>query len=121
MQKVKLNDIIELDIKRMGINGEGIGYYDRLAIFIDNALPGEKVLAQISEVFSNRANAIVLNTIVKSPNRVKPLCPVYDVCGGCQVQHVAYHAMLEQKKEIIKKAMDRYVINYNHKIIEATI
>ena len=120
-QKIRLNDILEIDVKRMGINGEGIGYYERLAIFIDNALPGEKVLAQITEVYPNRAIAKVLETIEKSPNRVKPLCPVYDACGGCQVQHFDYNAMLLQKKDIIKKALDRYVKRYDAHIISDTI
>ena len=30
-----------LDIKRLGINGEGIGFYNRLAVFVDGAIPGE--------------------------------------------------------------------------------
>ncbi len=120
-QKIKVNDLIEVDIKRMGINGEGIGYFERLAIFIDQALPGEKVLAKISEVYPNRAEAKVVETIKKSPNRVVPFCPVYDSCGGCQVQHYEYSAMLEQKKDILVKALDRYVKSYDANIVKNTI
>jgi len=120
-QKIKLNDLLEIDVKRMGINGEGIGYYERLAIFIDNALPGEKVLAKISEVFPNRAHATVIKTIQPSAKRVVPFCPVYDACGGCQVQHYDYTAMLGQKKDIIRKALDRYVKNYDQGLVLDTI
>ncbi|WP_172984575.1 TRAM domain-containing protein, partial [Lactobacillus helveticus] len=42
--------VIPLKIKRLGINGEGIGYYQRTICFIKGALPGEKVLATITEV-----------------------------------------------------------------------
>ena len=38
---LKENDLILLSIKRLGINGEGIGFYKRLAVFVDNAIPGE--------------------------------------------------------------------------------
>ena len=38
---MKIDDQFILDIKRMGINGEGIGFYNKLAIFVDGAIPGE--------------------------------------------------------------------------------
>lgn len=120
-EHINLHDIVEIEIKRMGINGEGIGYYQRLAIFIDDALPGEKVLAQISEVYANRAHAKVLKRLSDSPLRTQPNCPVYDACGGCQVQHVEYDAMLDQKQDIILKALDRYVKRYDRTVIDKTI
>lgn len=120
-QHVKLNDLLELDIKRMGINGEGIGYYERLAIFVDHALPGEKVLVRIKEVYPNRAVAELIKVINESKDRIDPFCPVYDVCGGCQTQHFNYEAMLEQKKDILMKSLDRYLGNYSKSIIRDTI
>ncbi|WP_025724889.1 23S rRNA (uracil(1939)-C(5))-methyltransferase RlmD [Acholeplasma granularum] len=120
-QNVKLDDIIEVDIKRMGINGEGIGYHERLAIFIDQALPGETVKVQIKEVFPNRATAKVVETLKKSKQRIIPFCPVYDLCGGCQVQHFNYVAMLGQKKDILSKALDRYMKKYDKSLIKETI
>ncbi len=34
---IHLNDVINIDIKKIGINGEGIGYYQKLAVFVDYA------------------------------------------------------------------------------------
>src|SRR5690606_6002603 len=116
-----LNDVINLDIKRMGINGEGIGYYQQLAVFVDNALPGENVDVEITEVFENRAVGILKNIIKKSKNRIDPFCAIYDQCGGCQTQHFNYNAMLAQKKDILAKALDRYVKNYPQNVIKPTI
>ena len=42
---LQINDLILLSIKRIGINGEGIGYYKRLAVFVEGALVGEEVEA----------------------------------------------------------------------------
>ncbi|VEU82236.1 23S rRNA (uracil(1939)-C(5))-methyltransferase RlmD [Acholeplasma hippikon] len=120
-QNVKIFDIIELEIKRMGINGEGIGYYQKLAIFVEGALPGEKILAQITEVFENRAIAKVLKILVQSENRTTPFCPVFDECGGCQTQHFNYSAMLKQKKDILIKSFDRYYKNYDKQIFAEPI
>ena len=44
------NQEILLSIKRVGINGEGIGYYRRLAVFVPGALPGEDAVVKITEV-----------------------------------------------------------------------
>ena len=38
---MKENDQFILDIKRLGINGEGIGFYNKLAVFVEGAIPGE--------------------------------------------------------------------------------
>ena len=46
---VNLNQEILLTIKRIGINGEGIGYYKRLAVFVPFALPGEEDVVKIVE------------------------------------------------------------------------
>ena len=44
------NQEVLLTVKRIGINGEGIGYYKRLAVFIPGALPGEEVVVKVTEV-----------------------------------------------------------------------
>ncbi len=120
-QKIKVNDVIELDIKRMGINGEGVGYFEKLAVFVDNALPGEKIKVLVTEVFDNRANATLIDIIVQSKDRIAPFCSVYDACGGCQTQHFDYQAMLTQKREILIKSLDRYLKRYDKHIIKETI
>ena len=107
-QQVKLGDLILLTIKRTGINGEGIGYYKRQAIFVDNAMVGEEVEVEITEVKDGFAYGVVTKFKKKSPNRIEPKCPYYEKCGGCQLQHISYEEQLVQKREIVKEAFDRY-------------
>lgn len=121
VQKIKVNDVIQLDIKRMGINGEGVGYYEKLAVFVDNALPGEKINAEITAVYDNRATAKILDILVQSKDRITPFCSVFDACGGCQTQHFDYQAMLIQKREILIKSLDRYLKKYSKDIVKQTI
>ena len=52
---MKENDEFILDIKRLGINGEGIGFYNKLAIFVDDAIPGEGHNVKITKVEKNLA------------------------------------------------------------------
>ena len=52
---LKVNDVILITIKRIGINGEGIGYYRRLAVFVQGALPGEEVEVKIVQRMEGHA------------------------------------------------------------------
>lgn len=106
---VNKNQEILLSIKRIGINGEGIGYYKRLAVFVEGALPGEEVVVKITEVHDQYAKGDFVRIKDKqNPNRVEPLCPYFKSCGGCQLQHLNYKTQIKYKKEIVKEAFDRY-------------
>ncbi len=99
---------IQIDIKKLGINGEGIGYINRKAIFVDGAIPSEKVEIVIDEDKEKYAVGHIVNFIKKSPFRVTPKCSVYDKCGGCTLQHIDYQKTLEYKKEIVSESFARY-------------
>ncbi len=119
---IKIGDIVRLTIRRLGINGEGIGYDQKMAIFVDHALPNEIVDVEIQNVFHNRAIASIKTIIRESKERVTPFCPVFERCGGCQVQHLGYERMLVEKREILVQALDRYVYpKVDHTIIGPTI
>ena len=45
--------------------------------------------------------------LVPSPDRITPPCPVYEACGGCQIQHLAYEAQLVQKRQTVIDALER--------------
>lgn len=108
-QHIKIDDQITLQIKRLGINGEGIGYDKKLAIFVLGALPGERVDVEITQVFNNRAIARLVRVINQADDRRMPFCPVYESCGGCQLQHLDYEQGLREKRQLLIQALDRYV------------
>ena len=107
-QQVRIGDLILLNIKRMGINGEGIGYYHRQAIFVDGAVVGEDVEVEITKVLDGYAYGEITKIKKASPNRCAPRCPYYGKCGGCQLQHIDYNEQLVQKREMVVEAMNRY-------------
>ena len=47
MQK---NDIIELEIEDMSVNGEGIGKHEGMAFFVKDAIVGDKIRARITKL-----------------------------------------------------------------------
>ncbi len=107
-QQFEVGQNLNLTIKKIGINGEGIGYYNRMAIFVHHALPEENVDIEITEVFPNRLVAKVIETKKVSPHRVTPFCPIYESCGGCQLQHFAPSEVAKSKRGMIIEAIHRY-------------
>lgn len=95
-------------IKRLGINGEGIAYYQNKILFVPNALPKEKVLCEIISSKGNFFQGKLLKILKKSPQRVTPPCPIYDTCGGCQLQHLNSAGQLVFKKDLLKQALHKF-------------
>ena len=108
MNIVNVGDELFLDIKRIGINGEGIGYYKKLAVFVDGVLPKENVLVKITKVTKGYATAELVELKVPSKDRVEHFCPYYTKCGGCSLQHVSYEASGDIKREILMESITRY-------------
>ncbi|WP_235680102.1 23S rRNA (uracil(1939)-C(5))-methyltransferase RlmD [Paenibacillus albicereus] len=107
-EDVRAGDDIVVTVKRIGINGEGVGYYKRKAVFVDGVLPGEVVKAKVAKVEPGYLQAAAIKIEKKSPERQEPPCPVYASCGGCQLQHMTYEAQLRAKEEIVREAFQRY-------------
>ncbi|MDT2758320.1 23S rRNA (uracil(1939)-C(5))-methyltransferase RlmD [Enterococcus xiangfangensis] len=106
--QLKPNQTLTLKIKRLGINGEGIAYYKRLIIFVTGALPNETVIAKITKATLRFAEASLVKITKESPDRITPPCPVYEECGGCQLQHLAYNKQLDFKKDLLQQALEKY-------------
>ena len=107
-REVKEGNEFILDIKRMGINGEGIGFYNRLAIFVDGAIPGEGHNVSITKVDGKMAFAKSLEIKHESEARTTPICKHYLDCGGCSAMHIKYAEMLKFKRELLIEALSRY-------------
>ena len=88
---------LELNITSFGINGEGVAKHDGAVIFVPYALPDETVKAKIIYAKSSFYVAKVLQILKPSPFRIKPPCPYFGKCGGCDLQHLTYNKQLEFK------------------------
>ncbi|MBH0162946.1 23S rRNA (uracil(1939)-C(5))-methyltransferase RlmD [Fictibacillus sp. 26RED30] len=113
---MKIGETIPLSIKRLGINGEGIGFHERQVVFVPGGIPGEEMSVIITKVFPNRAEAKIKKVFKKSKDRVTPPCPIYETCGGCQIQHMSYPAQLKEKRDIVVQAFERYTKIHRDKL-----
>lgn len=104
---MKKNEQYVIDITGTGTEGEGVGKIDNMAVFVPYALAGEKVLVHIVKVLKNYAFAKLIEVLEPSPHRTEPLCPVFNQCGGCSMQHADYAYELEFKTNRVKDCIKR--------------
>jgi len=97
-----------ITVKKLGINGEGIGYYKKQPVFIDGALPGEEVIAEITHKAERFMRAKTVRIKKKSPDRTVPFCPIFHQCGGCQIQHLSVNAQHQEKKHLVVESLAKY-------------
>ncbi|MBQ7307818.1 MAG: 23S rRNA (uracil(1939)-C(5))-methyltransferase RlmD [Clostridia bacterium] len=100
--EIKKNDSVTVEIVSLGYNGEGISKDLDKPIFIPYALIGEKVEAKVILVKKDFYVGKLENVLIKSQDRVEPLCPVFKKCGGCQLQHLSYQKQLDFKRNHVK-------------------
>lgn len=115
--QVEVGQRFPLTIKRIGINGEGIGYYKRKIVFIPGALPEEVVVAEVTNVAPRFIEAKVHKLRQSSPQRVTPKDATYGQVGGIELEHLSYPANLPSKKTSSSKRLK----NSNHKATPNTI
>ena len=82
---------ITLSVEQVAFGGQGLGRLpDGKVCFFPGVIPGERVQVRIRRQRASYAEADLVKILEASPDRVKPPCPVYGRCGGCQYQHVKY-------------------------------
>lgn len=107
MIPVEKNKTYEMRIDALGSNGEGIGRIDGYTMFVEGALPGERVRILAVKVRKNFGYGKLLEILEPSSARREPLCPVAKQCGGCQLQHLSYAAQLAYKTKEVQDDLER--------------
>ncbi|MBW5445759.1 23S rRNA (uracil(1939)-C(5))-methyltransferase RlmD [Cohnella sp. CFH 77786] len=95
---VAVGQAVECEIVGLTHEGEGVGRYRGFTLFVHGALPGEQVRAKVISVGKSFGKARMTGLVLASPDRRAAPCPIYDACGGCQLQHLDYPAQLHWKR-----------------------
>ncbi|MBD7938565.1 23S rRNA (uracil(1939)-C(5))-methyltransferase RlmD [Cytobacillus sp. Sa5YUA1] len=106
--QLKLKQRFPLTIKRLGINGEGVGYFKKKVVFVPGALPDEEVVVEVTNVQPKFSEAKIKKIRKSSPYRVEAPCPLFGECGGCQLQHLRYDRQLIEKRDMIIQSLERH-------------
>ena len=88
---LKKNDVIELDILDVGLNGEGIAKtFDGYTLFVNGATVGDKAALRVTKTNKSYGFARCEKVITKSPFRNDVPCKSFDKCGGCTIMNLKY-------------------------------
>jgi 23S rRNA (uracil1939-C5)-methyltransferase len=99
---------LTIQIDRIIAGGDGLARQsDGPVVFVPRTAPGDRVEVEIVEEHRQWARGSALQILEPGAERREAVCPYYDVCGGCQLQHLEYEAQLQAKSSIISDALKR--------------
>ncbi len=104
---MKKNDIIELEIVDVTHEGNGVGKFDKMAIFVPNTAVGDKIEAHILKVNKHFAFAKCNKILTPSQHRINVDCNTFARCGGCVFRHIDYIHETQIKKNRVMQTMHR--------------
>lgn len=100
---------IELTVGPVAHGGWCVARHDGRVVFVRHALPGERVLARVTEETTRFLRADAVEILDASPDRVTPPCPFAGPgrCGGCDWQHASLDAQRLLKTDVITEQLKR--------------
>ena len=101
------NQIYEALVTDYTAEGQGVAHIEGCAVFIPNAIAGERVLVRIEKAQKTWAAGKIVELLEKSPHRVNRECPVAKLCGGCDFWHMDYEEESRLKAERVRQCLNR--------------
>jgi len=104
--KIKKGFQAEVEIEDIAFGGRGLARLDGMAVFVDQAVPGDRVTIRIFKKKKNYAEARVVDLIKSSPFRVMAPCRYSGYCGGCKWQFLNYDQQLIYKRKHVLDSLE---------------
>jgi len=107
VKNTKREQRLTLSVDNLTSEGEGVARRNRDVYFVPGALPGEDVEVVLDGRRRKVWQTRLLTILKSSPQRTEPLCPHYQRCGGCDLQHLQYPAQVQFKQERVQRELAR--------------
>jgi 23S rRNA (uracil1939-C5)-methyltransferase len=108
LPKPERGEHLELTTESLAFEGKAVARReDGYVIFVEGALAQERITAEIKKAKSNFAEAKLIEILEAGPDRRKPICPYFGICGGCSLQHMNYEAQLHAKRQQVIDLFER--------------
>ena len=101
------NEIYETTIVDYTAEGLGVARIDGCAVFIPNAIAGERCRVRIEKVGKTWAAGKIVELLERSAHRINRACPVAKLCGGCDFHHMDYEEELRLKAQRVRTCLNR--------------
>jgi len=103
---------MKVKIEKLIFEGFGLGHDESgKSIFVRKSVPGDIVDVEIIKDKKNYTEGIIKEIIEPSPDRIDPICPYFEKCGGCEHMNISYKNQLGFKNKIFLETFGRAKIN----------
>ena len=102
LKMMKKNETFTATADGYTYDGHGVVHHAGMAFFVPNLIPGETAELGVTALKKNYGYARVIRLLEASEHRVDPVCPVYRLCGGCQLMHMDHDAQMQFKMDKVK-------------------
>lgn len=99
---------VEASIETLSHDGRGIARIDGKTTFIDNALPGERVVFRYTWTRKKFDEGRTLEVLDPAADRVEPPCAHTDICGGCSLQHLDPAVQIRRKQDSLAEQLEHF-------------
>lgn len=107
MSELQRGSELALHLDSFALEGKSVARHNGLVVFVEGGVSGDHVLARLTKVKKNFAEAQIVRVLSPSPIRAGPRCVYFGTCGGCRWQHVDYQAQLEFKQKHVLDSLVR--------------
>ena len=105
---LKKDQIIELDIEKIIFGGEGLGYFEKMAVFVPMSVPGDRVKVKIISLKKSYARGIIEEIIKPGEERVTEKDKItFEDFHGCDFGMLNYESQLKYKKEMVERRTEK--------------
>ena len=101
------NGVYEAVVTDYTAEGQGVAHVEGCAVFLPNAIAGERYKIRIEKAQKTWAAGKILEVLERSPHRVNRECPVAKLCGGCDFWHMDYSEETRLKAERVRQTLNR--------------
>jgi 23S rRNA (uracil1939-C5)-methyltransferase len=103
---VKKGQELTVTVTDLAFGGRGLVRVDGMAVFVDQAVPGDRVLARVYRKKRRYAEARAIQVLEPSADRVPAPCPYSGTCGGCKWQFLSYDRQLDYKRQQVAESLE---------------
>jgi 23S rRNA (uracil1939-C5)-methyltransferase len=118
--KIKKGQVFQVEISDIAFGGKGLVRINGMAVFVDQAVPGDQVSIRITRKKKNYAEARVIELLKTSPDRIRPPCVYSGFCGGCKWQFLEYAVQLKYKRQHVQESLG-HIAQISDARVHATI